>query len=282
MALLKGRNPECDEAPRSMVRWNVQRVRRGLFRRERIEVSVDRLVPTPHGDAWIAIDPSQGELLTSEEKESLVSLTVHDLVSEVVLAKLAYLVRGSPQSVGFVVDILRCRLHKAIAARVDLELTVKSMTKARKQIEQERDEAKAEVVKLASQLSIAEIGIRECVRLGYRATSIASADGETIERGDNAFLGTDPERRLILIDCAEAICAESRRVVSLPDGVPVFAKRDNARAWKRSQRNPISSPVGSGAPAVPAMPTDSPGGTGDGAGTAAGEADLLSFIGVQP
>ena len=111
---------------------------------------------------------------------------------------------------------------------------------------------------------------------------IVSADGETIERGHNCFLGTDPERTLKLIDCAEAICAESLRVVGLPEGVPVFAKRENARAWKRSQRNPISSPPVSGAPDVPAMPTASPGGTGDVAGTSAGEADLLNFQGVGP
>ena len=84
--------------------------------------------------------------------------------------------------------------------------------------------------------------------------------------------------------------ANARLISAAPDmlealdyrGVPVFAKRDNARAWKRSQRNPISSPVGSGAPAVPAMPTASPSGIGDGADTAAGEADLLDFIGVRP
>lgn len=300
MALLKGTNPECEATWVPMVRWNVKRVRRGLFRRDRIEVSVERLAPTWKGDVWITLDPVRGEWPTEAEQETLLALTMRDSASEVVLAKLAHLVRVNPQSVAFVVDSLRGRLDQARKDRDRFAETIGEMNRIQelmvvssKRIEQERDwetkksarllEVKSKsIAELEGLLNDANACLKEFADKGYRATSIRADDGETIERGDNVFLGTDPERRLLLIDCAEAICAENLRVVGLPEGVPVFAKRDNARAWKRSQRNPISSPVGSGAPAVPAMPTASPNGNGDGADTAAGEADLLDFIGVRP
>lgn len=289
MALLKGTNPECDEARGTMVRWNVTRVRRGLFRRERIEVSVELgFVIGPSMIMWKRPDDLPHALTTGVIQE-LVLLTGHDEDADVVVAKVEWLIcNTSPKVLFFVVDLLKGQLETARADRDRLAETIQElrhkidvMVVARKGIEQERDEARAEVAKLFESLTFAKYQVRDCVAQGLCSTWISSADGETIERGDNVFLGTDPERRLLLIDCAEAICAENLRVVGLPEGVPVFAKRDNARAWKRSQRAPISSPP-SGAPAVPAMPTASPSGIGDGADTAAGEADLLDFIGVRP
>lgn len=100
---------------------------------------------------------------------------------------------------------------------------------------------------------------------GCRSLAVITADGVKADRGDSVFLGTEPERRLILIDSTEALCAESRKVIGLPDGVPVFSKRDRARAWKRSQRTPLSSPCQSGTAQGDAMPTASVGGTTGGA-----------------
>lgn len=290
MALLNGTNPECDKAPRPMVRWNVQRVRRGLFRRERVEAWVESgFEPGSAGSGVVLWHGTLIRQLSPEQIEELLIATGRDTDPEVVLAKVKWLIKSTtPNVFAYVVDLLKGRLETARADRDSFAATIQELRHnidlwvvANKRIEQERDEARAEVSDTLARLRSAERSVRDCIAQGYRATSIRSADGETIERGDNAFLGTDPERRLILIDCAEAICAENLRVVGLPVGVPVFAKRDNARAWKRSQRIPISSPP-TGAPAVPAMPTASPNGTGDGADTAAGEADLLDFIGVRP
>lgn len=305
MALLEGTNPECDKAPRPMVRWNVQRVRRGLFRRERVEAWVESGFE-PDGDC-IGFVIWHGTLirqLSPEQIEELLIATGRDTDPEVVLAKVKWLIKSTtPNVFAYVVDLLKGRLETARADRdrfaetiQELRHNIDLMVVASKRSEQERDweikkserlvrerdEARSDASRLATLLKVAEVTAADAIANGYRSTAIVSADGETIERGDNCFLGTEPERRLILIDCAEAICAENLRVVVLPEGVPVYSKRDNARAWKRSQRNPISSPVGSGAPAVPAMPTASSNGNEDGADTAAGEADLLDFIGVKP
>ena len=293
MALLKGTNPECDEAPVEMVRWDVRRVRRGVFLRERIEVSVHRATDPAVERGWGLADFLPVDIektpLTTDDCESLILATGTGDDIEVALAKVEWLVKATtPDVFAYVVDRLKGRLAQVRADRDRFAATIQEMKAIEeltfagcKKIVQERDEAMAEAAALRDALRLAENSVRDCVVKGFRATWIRSADGETIKRGDNAFLGTDPECRLILIDCAEAICAENLRVVGLPEGVPVYAKRDNARAWKRSQRNPISSPVGSGAPAVPAMPTAtaSPSGIGDGADTAAGDGTLLGFLG---
>lgn len=289
MALLKGTNPECDRPSCTMVRWNVKRVRRGIFRRESIEVTAERGIDFTAPSGWVRIIDAESPSMAPDEIQSLLLATGHDDDARTVMAKLGWLLMNvSSKVMFFAIDRLTRRLAKAegdrdrFAATIgDLERTQHAMVMESHRVKQELDAARPEIAGLRDALRLAQQSVRDCVAKGYRATSIRSADGDSIERGDNAFLGTDPERRLILIDCAEAICAENLRVVGLPDGVPVFAKRDNARAWKRSQRIPISSPP-TGAPAVPAMPTASPNGTGDGADTAAGEADLLDFIGVRP
>lgn len=168
-------------------------------------------------------------------------------------------------------DIAEFRLKRGVAAE-----------RLRDRAESDLKDAGLEIAELRGRLAIAKRGVKECIAQGYVATSLNSADGVTIERGDNAFLGSDPERRLILIDCREAIEALSLKVIGLPDGVPVFSRRDLARAWKRAQETPTAPPAPSDAGAAPAVrhADASVGGTADGTGAGALAADVPLFGGA--
>lgn len=90
------------------------------------------------------------------------------------------------------------------------------------------------VVQLTRQLSMAE-------QFGGVARARFTDDGAWVTRGDRVYLGTAPEDILFVVDRLEAIDRETGVVFQLDEAQAVFAKRENARAWKRAQRNPSSS-----------------------------------------
>jgi len=92
----------------------------------------------------------------------------------------------------------------------------------------------ASVTELTRQLSLAEAS-------GGVARARFTDDGAWVTRGDRVYLGTAPEDILFVVDRLEAIDRETGVVFQLDEAQAVFAKRENARAWKRAHRNPSSS-----------------------------------------
>lgn len=271
MAMLGTTNPACFDHQHPRIRWVVRESPPSLFRRGRIEVGIEREYEADKGgySLWAPL-PQTGGLLSTEECIHLLVMTVNpdlegNVDARVVIAKLTELERRCPGVVGMSVDLLRGRVQNL---RTRLEKAVS-------------DHAQ-EISRLEANLRLAEQSVRDCVTKGYVATSVITGDGVRVARGDSVFLGTDPERKLILIDAREAMDAERLRIIGLPEGVPVFSRRDRARAWKREHQVP--HPTASDAPASPAAARVSASGDGSPDAAAAGDrTELLPIFGeVQP
>lgn len=117
---------------------------------------------------------------------------------------------------------------KELEAKVSaLENQLASYSVARiKFIQAENDRLAKEVVLLTK------------VNHGGIQFEVKTADGHTVERGDRVYFGSRPKEHAFIIDPDHAIDPASGRIVGLSGGDPIFARRDNARAWRRTQRNP--------------------------------------------
>lgn len=295
MAILKGTNPECDERSTDDVRWVVRRVRRGLLRRERIEVSVERNFAKLGGFAgWMVLDPDRAHP-TPREQEVLLLTIADDRCREVIDAKIAYLLDMYLPSIALCVESLRDRLHTARSDVDRFGATIGEMERIHAALKRDHSLAiqgnieLSEVNRgLAAELSAVRATAARAVREGYAINSLRSEDGVMLNRGDNLFLGTDPDRRLVLIDMTEAMEPGRGRVVGLPDGVPVFSRRDLARDWRKAhQANPSKAPTAPhrsscDAPASPAAARVSASGIGSPDAAAAGDrSELLPIFGGE-
>ena len=119
---------------------------------------------------------------------------------------------------------------------IDLEEEVKTLKQERHSLNLELSRAKSFEAQIA-RLTKEVVHLTE-VNHGGVQFEVKTADGHTVERGDRVYFGSRPKEHAFVIDPDHAIDPASGRIVGLSDGDPIFAKRDNARAWRRAQRNP--------------------------------------------
>lgn len=256
MALLTGTNPECDK-PRPLMRFDVRRRWDWFGLRSPIVASIeagrsfdaDRMMVV-----WAKLPP--GLPMDTGDALTLLGSIQTPSDPECIKAKLLALIEADCTAVVFALQRLK---DSADEARGDAQ--VRALKEMVGGLNDSCDRLLRERRDLESQLRLAEQSLSDMLKRGHRPLAITTEDGATVDRGGSVFLGSEPERRLILIDALEALCAETRKVIGLPAGVPVFLKRDHARAWKRSQRTPHLSPVGTGAAQGDPMPNASVGGT---------------------
>jgi len=142
------------------------------------------------------------------------------------------------------------KLRERERSLVNLRLLVNELEEKVKKLKQERQSLNFELSR-AKSIEAENCRLLEGLLSATRANhggvqfEVKTADGHAVERGDRVYFGSRPKEHAFVIDPDHAIDPASGRIVGLSEGDPIFAKRDNARAWRRTQPNttPTSSAV---------------------------------------
>jgi hypothetical protein len=81
------------------------------------------------------------------------------------------------------------------------------------------------------------VGVTHATSCDSLVTQTVTEDGQTLTEGDRIYFGQRPEQHCFVIDGRRAIDPWTGRIVGLASACdPIFAKRENARAWRKGRR----------------------------------------------